>query len=133
MKKSILFLILAAVAMVLVLSSCSTDSDDETCTIEKRVKSFFDDVNNDKSSAYENLHSGCQMRNELKSSSAWDPYFPGADYTYSGSKSGSSWIGTFSGEGFLDNTSIEFEMKQDGTDNWKILSININNGEIIIK
>ena len=131
MKKSILFLILAA-AMVLMLSSCSAESDDETCTIEKRIKSFFDDINNDKSVAYENLHPGCTMRNQLKSVTAWDPYFLGSDYTCNGSKSGSVWEGTFSGVGYTDNTSIGFQMKEDGTDNWKILSISIDNGRLEI-
>ncbi|MCQ2603648.1 MAG: hypothetical protein MJ215_01195 [Spirochaetia bacterium] len=126
MKKSILFLILAAAAMVLMLSSCSAESDDETCTIEKRIKSFFDDINNDKSVAYENLHPGCTMRNDLKDPRTWNESpFSGSDYTYKGNKFGSAWIGTFSGGIYLGDN-IEFRLKEDGTDNWKILSISIN-------
>lgn len=131
MKRIYLFLSIAAAAVLFLFVSCGSDDEDNAMTIEDRIENFFDDINSNKSAAYKNLHPDCVMYNELKKLETWNSYFSGSDYECpNGKKEGDLYKGDITGGSYV-NDLIVFKMKENGRDNWKILSVKINDKEII--
>lgn len=129
LNRTILLLMIAAVVSVFLLG-CEDDIVKTSKT--ERVQQFASDLNNDRSSAYQNIHPDAASRDLYKDPDEWDaagfdegPYsFPistqdGNDLT--GNVDAPNDVG-FDGEPF------RFTMKEDGEDNWKILRLEIPDG-----
>jgi hypothetical protein len=119
MKKAILFLIVTV--SVLILSGCPEEF--ETTSISQRVDQLESDLNNDRLSAYQNLHPDASDRNTgARTEVYWENVFPGGPYTLSVSSiTEPTAVVAVSPASF--GSTANFTMKEDGEDNWKILSI----------
>ena len=134
LNKTILLLTIAAVVSVF-LVGCEDDLIKTSKT--ERVQQFASDLNNDRSSAYQNIHPDASSRDLYKNPSQWDNAgFDAGPYSFPiSTQSGNDLTGTVDAPNDLgfDGESFRFTMKEDGEDNWKILRLEIPDGSVVIQ
>lgn len=119
MKRIPLIICCAIVAMLFL----SCEEELETTSISERIDQFESDLNNDRLSAYQNLHPDNNDRDTgARTQAYWDNQFPGGPYTINITGTVGSTV-TTSVTPTTVASSAEFVMKEDGDDNWKILTI----------
>ena len=130
MKKLNIVLLVLLCGFGFLFMSC--EEEIEEVTIPERISELETDLNNgDYGSVYLNFHPDMEAYSQSKSEDyinkgVWDEaYYPFDFGTPIGS--GSSISGTFSNKGFTNGT-YTATMKEDGSDNWKILAITITAG-----
>jgi ABC-type Fe3+-hydroxamate transport system substrate-binding protein len=125
MKRIALILCCAVVAMLFV----ACEDELETTSISERIDQLESDLNNDRLSAYQNLHPDNNDRNlGARTEAYWNNVFPGGPYTLTITSTVGSTV-TTSVSPTTVASSAEFVMKEDGEDNWKILTIDFPIGD----
>lgn len=125
----VIVLALAVTALLLLLlTGCPTDEDDSV-SISRRVNMFMDDVNGDNyGNLWRHMHPDSSAYTARRSEDTWTGDFPKADRPFT--------LGTLNIADDLVTTTITddnsaqyngdsqiFNMKEDGKDVWKILSM----------
>jgi hypothetical protein len=117
-------------AVALTLGGCALDKT----SIEDRIAEFIADANaGDYSNLYKHLHSDCSQRNAAKAPAFWDTTAFGPSQTpvsLSGMSYGTTSTGTINCAG-AGAQSITFQMKEEESDDWFILSISVTTFGVI--
>jgi hypothetical protein len=127
--RHIIIIIVTVALLVLALQSCSLFGT----SIDARLDMFAEDLNSaDRSGAYTNFHPDTEA---FATAGVLDGYWPYALGSYTiGDRniSGDTVNATIEGSGGYAATSIRFNMAKDGLADWKIMSIELPPGTIII-
>jgi hypothetical protein len=121
-----LVVLLMSVAVMVLVSSCEEDM--ETTSISERIAQLESDLNNNRAAAFENVHPDASDFGASRTPAYWDAIFPGGPYTLTISSISGDVAFVTSSPDFSGNGSCTFNMKEDGEDNWKIISADIPNG-----
>ena len=106
----------------------------EKVSIPERIDHFISDLNSDyRVLMYRNIHPDAEMYTALKLPGAWDVYFPpGGGYrVVSNRPDAADVVDTYFSGGPLYGTAVKFYMKEDDSDNWMIIKINMLGTDII--
>ncbi len=117
---------LICVAVVIMVTSCKDDM--ETTSITERIAQLQSDLNNNRAAAFENVHPDASDFAASRTPAYWNTIFPGGPYTLTITSISGSVAFVTSSPDFSGNASCTFNMKEDGEDNWKIISADIPNG-----
>ena len=125
MKKAIVVRALLLVLLaLLVVIGCDLNGD--TVSIRDRISRFESDLNNNRSRAYRHLHSDTTDKPALRAGEGWDDYGfeTGASHSIVISNvDGKMATGTVTGGDYVVAEDIQFEMKEEESDNWYIRKI----------
>ncbi len=127
-KISVISSIIISVLIILLFTGCA-----EKVSIQDRLDMFIAELNKtDRSDVYTNCHPDASKYSQAKPASYWDGIFPTAQIEYSldsTSPSGSTVLTTLKSTGGLNDSDIEFEMKEDTPDVWFINKIDLNDDD----